>query len=429
MRIRLLVALLTVSSHALRADDWPQFQGPTRNSVWRETGIIERFDAPEVKIRWRVSLSNGYSGPTVANGRVYVTDRIVEPTEQERVHCFDWQTGRTLWTFAYERVYKGLSYPDGPRASVTVEDGRAYSLGSYGDLHCFEAATGKVLWRKDLQGEYKIKLPTWGITSAPLIERDLLILHIGGTDACVVALDKKSGQERWHALADPAAYAAPIVITQARQRVLVVWTADRVVGLDPPTGKLHWEQPFPRKMWPIGISTPMLSGDRLFLTSAIDGAMMMRLAGDKLAAEKTWQRKGPNDNQTDAIHSLISTPLFLGDYVYGIDAKGELRCLEAKTGDRLWENTTASRQGRFATAHLVQNGDRTWIFNDRGQLIIAKLSPQGFEEISRAQLIKPTRGQLNERDGVCWSPPAFANKHVFVRNDEELVCASLEKKE
>ncbi|MCS6860222.1 MAG: PQQ-like beta-propeller repeat protein [Abditibacteriales bacterium] len=422
-----LICCLSAWLTTARADDWPQWRGPHRDGVWRETGIIEKFDSPEIKIRWRVPISNGYSGPTVADGRVYVMDRIVEPTEQERVHCFDWQTGKRLWTFAYECVYEGIGYPDGPRASVTIDAGRAYALGAMGNLHCLDAVTGKVLWGKDLNAAYKIRMPIWGIAASPLIEGDLVIVHIGGSDnACLVAFDKRTGQERWRALNDRANYSSPIVITQAGKRVLICWTGDRVVGLDAASGQLYWEYPFPPVNMPLGVATPVVEKDRLFLCGFYDGSLMLRLLSDRPAVEKIWQRRGQNERSTDALHSIISTPLLMGDYIYGVDSYGELRCLDARNGDRLWENLDAVPRARWATIHFVRHGDRVWMFNERGQLIIGRLTPQGFDEISRAQLIKPTTGQLPQRGGVCWSHPAFAYKHVFARNDEELVCASLE---
>jgi outer membrane protein assembly factor BamB len=152
---------------------------------------------------------------------------------------------------------------------------------------------------------------------------------------------------------------------------------------------------------------------------------MLKLASDKLQVEQVWRRLGPNEQHTDSLHSIISTPYLHGDYVFGVDSYGELRCLDAQTGDRVWENLTATPKARWSTIHMVQNGDRTWMFNERGELIIAKLSSEGFEEISRAKLIEPTKAQLPQRGGVCWAHPAFAYKQVFARNDEELVCASL----
>lgn len=408
------------------ADDWPQWRGANRDGVWNETGLVERFEGPELKAAWRVPVSNGYSGPTVAKGRVYLTDRITEPTQQERVHCFDEKTGKSLWTHTYAAPYGGVGYPDGPRASVTVDGGKAYALGAVGHLNCYDAASGAVAWSKDLNALYRIRLPIWGIAGAPLIERDLVIVLIAGeTDACVVALDKNTGAERWRALPDRAAYVAPLIIQQAGKRVLLCRTGDRIVGLDPATGKLHWEYPYPARQMPIAISSPVMKGNLAFFTAFYDGALLLRLSQDRLAVEKVWQRVGQSENNTDALHSIISTPIILGDYVYGVDSYGELRCLDLMTGDRVWENRNAVPRARWANIHFVVNGDKVWMFNERGQLIIGRLTPKGYEEISRAQLIQPTTGQLPQRGGVCWAHPAYANQHVFVRNDSELICASL----
>ena len=175
-------------------DDWPQWRGSNRDGVWRETGIMQKFPRPQLDLLWRTPISNGYSGPTVANGRVYVTDRPAEPGGNERVLCLDAQTGRILWIKEYACSYAGLGYPDGPRASVAIDDGRAYSLGSMGHLRCHDAVTGELLWNKDPGKDYTIARVTWGISASPLVEGDLLIVQLGARpDACVVALDKRTG--------------------------------------------------------------------------------------------------------------------------------------------------------------------------------------------------------------------------------------------
>jgi outer membrane protein assembly factor BamB len=234
-------------------NDWPQWRGPNRDGNWTETGTVEKLPA-DLKVRWRVPLSNGYSGPTVAKGLVYVTDRVMEPKEIERVHCLDEKTGKTVWTHTYDCKYEGVSFPNGPRASVTVQDGRAYSLGSMGNLFCFDAAKGAIQWSKNLNAEYKIRMPDWGIAASPLIEGDLVIVFVSGSEnACVIAFDRKTGKEVWKALPDRATYSSPIVIEQAGKRVLVCWTAERLVGLDPQTGSVYWEQSFPaRSGAPVG---------------------------------------------------------------------------------------------------------------------------------------------------------------------------------
>lgn len=179
---------------------------------------------------------------------------------------------------------------------------------------------------------------------------------------------------------------------------------------------------------PIGIATPVVDGDRLFVTSFYDGSLMLRLRQDEIDAETIWKRSGRDEKNTDALHSIISTPLLEGEYIYGVDSYGELRCLEAATGDRIWEDQTATPRNRWSNIHFVRNGERIWMFNEMGELIISTLDSKGFHEISRARLIDPTPEQLSgngRRTGVCWAHPAFAHKHVFIRNDSEIICASL----
>ncbi len=414
-----------VGSSALRADDWPQWRGPTRDGVWHETGLVEKFDASHLKPRWRVPISSGYSGPTVADGRVFVTDRVAEPKQIERVHCFDWKTGEKIWSHAYDCEYRDVGYTAGPRASVTIDAGRAYSLGAMGHFFCFDAASGKILWKLDLDREYRIRMPIWGLAASPLIENDLVILQVGGENACLVALDKVTGKKRWRAMQDDASYAAPIVIEQAGRRVLVCWTGQHVAGLDPPTGKVLWAYPFPPSKMVLAISTPVVEGDHLFVTGFYDGSLMLRLNEKKPAVDKIWRRVGLDEQHTDSLQSLIGTPYMKDNYVYGVDSYGELRCLEGDTGDRVWEELPAGRKVRWFNIHMVENQDKIWMFNERGELAITRLSPKGYEEISKAKLIAPTREQLNERGGVCWSHPAFAYRHVFARNDEELLAADL----
>src|SRR5690606_28411172 len=169
----------------------------------------------------------------------------------------------------------------------------------------------------------------------------------------------------------------------------------------------------------------VLEQGRLFLTSFYDGSIMLEVPSDELSAKELWSRQGRDEQHTDSLHSIISTPYLEGDYVYGVDSYGEFRCLDAKTGERVWESLEPTPKSRWSTIHMVKNKDRMWMFNERGELVIARLSPQGYEEISRAKLIEPTQVQLAQRGGVCWSHPAYAGKHVFARNDEEIVCASL----
>ena len=409
------------------ADDWPQWRGSNRDGVWREKGIVRKLD--NLEVRWRTEVANGYCSPTVASGRVYLTDRLTKPDQVERVHCFNAADGEAVWSYSYECRYGKVGYPDGPRASVTIDDGRAYSLGTLGHLFCFDAAKGDVLWKKDLKAEYDVKVPIWGIAAAPLVEKGLLILHIGGENACLVALDKVTGEEKWRALDDRASYSAPIIIEQAGERVLVCWTGDSVSGLDPATGKLHWRESFTPTRMVLNIATPVFEDGYLFVSGFYDGSLLLKVEPHSLAVKRVWRRIGESERNTDSLHCCISTPVIEGHYIYGVDSHGELRCLDLQTGDRVWESLEAVPRDRWSNIHMVRHEDKIWMFNERGELIISKLSPDGFHEISRARIIEPTEGQLGSRGGVCWSHPAFAYKHIYARNDRELICIDLSQKE
>jgi outer membrane protein assembly factor BamB len=415
-----------------QAEDWPQWRGPQRNGTWQETGLVSQFPQKQLPRMWEVEIGSGYSGPTVANGRVYVMDRLTKPDQVERVLCFDADNGKLIWEHKYPCRYT-ISYTAGPRASVTIDDGLAYAVGAMGNFSCLNAESGESVWQIDLNQEYRLnendRMPIWGQTCSPLVYEKLVIVQAGAEDASVIAFDKKSGKEVWRALSDRGQYSSPVITQQAGHDVLVCWTGASVAGLDPASGKVHWQVAFPVSRMPIGCASPVIDGNRAFFTSFYDGSLMLELSQQELSARQVWKEVGPSEKETKALHSIISTPIILGDYIYGVDSYGELRCLDAKTGARIWEDLTAVPRARWSTIHFVKNDDNVWMFNERGELLITRVSPQGFEEISRASVIEPTTAQLGERGGVCWSHPAFAMRSIFARNDQKLVRVDLAEKE
>ena len=150
---------------------------------------------------------------------------------------------------------------------------------------------------------------------------------------------------------------------------------------------------------------------------------------DNMGIEHVWSQVGKSEKQTKGIQSIIGTPIWIDDHIYGVDSYGELRCLSAETGERIWTTDKAVPRSRWSTIHFVRNGNKDWMFNERGELILAELSFAGFKEISRAKLIEPTTTQLRQRGGVCWSHPAYANKCIFLRNDKEIICVNLANEE
>jgi outer membrane protein assembly factor BamB len=429
---------------SLRAEDWPQWLGPNRDSVWHETGIVEKFPPEGPPVRWRVNIGSGYSGPVVAKGRVYVMDRKLaadaskpaDPFERglvnggERVLCLNEADGKILWQHQYECAYT-VSYPAGPRAAPLVADGKLFTLGAEGNLFCLDAESGKVLWSRDFKKEFGIKAPMWGFAGHPLLEGNKLICLVGGPGSTLVAFDRNTGKEIWRALtAEEPGYSSPIVFRAGGKRQLILWQPEAADSLDPQTGQLFWSVPFKSRSG-LTVSTPRREGDLVFFTSFYNGSLMIRLDENKPAAAVLWRTEKSSETETTHLNSILCTPFLENGCVYGVCSYGQLRCLNALTGERIWETlratTSAGKPVRWGNAFLVKNGDRFFLFNELGDLIIARLTPKGYEEISRTHLLEP----INKDPGrpVVWSHPAFANRRVYARNDKEIVCASLAKKQ
>lgn len=413
-----VAALVVAFAGSGRADDWPQWRGPQRDGVWRETGILDRIPANGLTIRWRARVGNGYSGPVVANGCVFVSDHLYT-TEVERVLCFAEATGKPLWVHSYPCPYEDMEYGNGPRAAPTVHDGRVYAFGTKGHLVCLDAAKGDVIWKKEPK-ELKARIPQYGASAAPIVEGDLLIVCAGGTpDGTVMAFDRKTGVERWRALGDRPAYSAPIVVTAGGARQLIVWTADSIASLEPATGKVFWQVPWKATFDPAQmVASPVLHKDMLlFLGAWSRGSKMLKLDAAKPAATVFWETSSKPTTS-------ISTPQFTDEkHFYGVLLDGNLACLDAESGDQVWATTEPTVKNR-GNAHFTANGDRTFLFNQSGHLILAKLTPKGYQELGRTLLVEPTAG-YRPSGPLTWAHPAYANKCVFARNDRELVCASL----
>ena len=439
----LLFALLTSCVPAARGDDWPQWMGPARDGVLRETGLVKSIPPAGLPVKWRAEVKGGYSGPAVADGRVYLMDYERREGEvantpndrttlagQERVLCLDAATGRLLWKHDYDCPY-AISYASGPRCTPTVADGKVYTLGAEGNLFCLDAATGRVIWSKDFKKDYSAPTPLWGFCGHPLVDGNRLVCLVGGEGSVAVAFDKDTGRELWRALsASESGYCPPSIIESAGVRQLMIWDADKLNSLDPATGTVLWSQPL-KPAYGMSIMAPRVAatprGQVLFASGIGRVGALYTLAADKPGASVAWR-----GDPKSAVYCANSTPFIAGDTLYGCDCEtGFLTAVDLATGKRLWETgepTLGDRRGRHGTAFLVRQGDavgddRTWLFSETGDLILARLTPAAYEELGRAHLVAPTNECFGRE--VVWSHPAFAGRCIFVRNDRELVCVSL----
>jgi outer membrane protein assembly factor BamB len=409
--------------------------GPNRDGVYAESGVVGEIPPAGLEVLWRAPVGLGYSGPAVAEGRVFVTDYVLQSGTStnnpggrdkmegtERVLCLDASSGELLWKYEYSRPYD-LSFPNGPRATPTVDGDRVYSLGAEGDLLCLDTKTGALVWQKQLKEEYNTESPIWGFAAHPLVEGNLLYTLAGGEGSAVVALDKKTGSEVWSALTtSDIGYCPPMIYEVGGKQQLIVWHSESLNALDPSSGEVYWSYPL-QPRYGMSIAAPQLNGNLLFASGIGETSAMLELDDAGKPKQSLWDGK-----PKVGIYSGSATALFEDDAIYGSDCgSGAFIAVDPKNGNRYWETfeltTGGERRASHGTSFVVRRGDRHFIFTETGDLVIAKLSPEGYQELGRMHVLEPTGSWANR--SVVWSHPAFADGCMFARNDKELVCLSL----
>jgi outer membrane protein assembly factor BamB len=416
-----------------QAEDWPHWMGPNRDNVWTISKPPTRFEPGSLKPVWSAPVAGGYSGPAVVGDRLYVTDLVTKANAKvdnfgrkpfegtERVLCLDSKTGNEIWKKEYPVQY-AISYPAGPRCTPIVDGESLYTLGAEGDLYCFNAKDGAVLWSKKLKEEYKSESALWGYAAHPLIDGDKLITLAGRDGSQTVCLNKKTGKEIWRfGTAPEQGYSPPSIITAGGVRQLILPNPEAVNSVDPETGKLYWTLPYKADNGSI-IMRPVQAGKYLFIGGYSDKNLLIELDEQKPQAKTVWR-----DQAKKAISPVNVQPMAIGDVVYGLDQSGEMIAFKIATGERLWVTSkpVSKRPQGSGTAFIVRAGDLFYLFNESGELVLAKMSPAGYEEISREKIIEPTNNAFGRE--VVWCAPAFANGCLYVRNDEKLICVPLTK--
>lgn len=388
------------------AEDWPQWQGPRRNSTWNPPTDRKALPLTQLQPLWSARLYPGYSGVSVAQDQVITLDRPTEPADHERIVCFDARTGKQLWQFAYHAPYGKLDYPKGPRAAPTIHDGRVYSLGAVGHFHCLDAAAGTPLWSKDLVRDLGAVISTWGFASAPLIHEQLVIVHAGvPNNGCYIAFDRITGQERWRAGADPLGYGTPILAQAANRLQLIAWTPEHVLGLAPEDGSELWRVPY-KVTYGVSIATPLVADDIALVCGYWEGSKAIRLGPSPRDAQLLWE-------ENRFLRGLMAPPLYRDRHVYLLDKQHGLVCFELASGKKIWtDDNKITPRDRNPHASLVWLGDTPEILalNTPGELVHARLSPAGYEELGRSKLV-----------GETWAHPAFAGDACYARDDQQLV--------
>ncbi|MCA9191910.1 MAG: PQQ-like beta-propeller repeat protein [Planctomycetales bacterium] len=424
-----------------KADDWPQWLGPNRDGVYREAGIVESIPDEGLPICWRVSIGKGYSGPAVAQDKVVVTDYVVESgtstnnpggkdeiSGRERILCLDVSTGEMLWKHEYPCSYN-MSFANGPRATPTIQDGLVYVLGAEGNLTCLSLADGQVVWSKQLNIDFDGETPFWGHAAHPLVRGDLLYVLTGGMDHLVVALDRNTGEEIWHALSsEEMGYCPPTIISVDGREQLLIWHATSLNSLDPDTGSLNWTYPLAPR-YGMAIAAPRLFGRLLYVCGIGETAAMIELDASGQPARTLWTGKPKM-----GLYAGNGTPLFADGMILGADCGvGFFAAIDPADGRQFWTTfeltTGGDRRASHGTAFVVshqpygQLTNRFFLFAETGELIDAELTRESYKVRGRMRILEPT-GTWDNRN-IVWSHPAFSQQKIFARNDQEIVCVDL----
>ena len=384
--------------------DWATWRGPNADGTWPDAPAIATDGSLELS--WRKQIGGGYSGVTVTGGRVFTMDLEGEaPDTMERILSFDAETGELLFSVSYPADYEGLQYASGPRASVTIADGRAYTLGANGNIHCIDAQSGKVIWSIDSVAELQAERPTWGFAAAPVIWKDSVIFHIGVTGGSYVAFDKDTGREIWRGPDDPAGYATPVFTHQEDRVLMIGWTPKHIVALDPDSGKTIWKSPYDVTSG-VSIATPLVHDGIVLAAGYWQGSKAIRISDGSLAWENNEYLRG-----------LMSQGFARDGVAWLLDKESGLNCFDLKSGGKFWDDDhqfTPTDRNPQATFVRIGDSDAFLVLNANGELIHATIDREGITEHWREQLI-----------GKTWAHPAYQGEHVFARDDRSIVRARL----
>ncbi|MES2596764.1 MAG: PQQ-binding-like beta-propeller repeat protein [Verrucomicrobiota bacterium] len=377
--------LLILSSAALMAEDWPVWRGPARDGIsaekdWKISG--------EPKTLWEAEVGLGFSTFVVAQGRILTTGHA---DDKDTVWCLDAVTGKEIWKHEYPADLGDKYYEGGTSNTPTIDGDRVYHLSRWGDLFCFEAATGKIVWQKNVQKETEANIPDWGFAGAPLVQDNLLILNVGKAG---LAVHKTTGKIVWKSDVDAAGYSTPFPYTRGGKKLIIVSAGDSYTAVQAKDGTPIWTHEWNTR-YGVNASDPILSDDKLFISTGYNkGCTLLKLTDSQ--PEKVWESK--------VLKNQFNSSVLIDGYLYGIDgdqnSRCSLKCVKLEDGKVAWEEKSVG----FGS--LIAADGRLIILTEKGELVIAKTSSEGFEEITRAQVL----------NGRCWSSPVLANGRLYVRN-------------
>lgn len=414
--------------------DWPTLLGPTHDNVSPEKGVLTAWPKDGLRKVWECELGIGYAPPVVAAGKLFHFDRPPDETGQPgpncRLTCRDALTGKFLWKFEYPTDYEDrYNYESGPRACPVVDGDRVYIHGPEGMLVCVKVEDGKEVWRCDTRAKYHFQQNFFGAGSVPLVDGDLLIVPVGGSErgprpfdfrmvkpngTAIVGFDKKTGAVKYAKGDELASYSSPVIATVGGKRTGLYFARAGLLGFDPQTGDPRFHFKWRAKdEESVNAANPVVIGDRVFLSECYAvGSALVEVKGDAVKAVWTDLDK---DREDKALLCHWNTPIHHAGFVYGCSGRhtedAELRCVELATGDVKWSKKTRVRSTLLmADGHFVCLGET-------GRLSLFKVSAAKYDEVAGYD--------VPELSFPCWAPPVLSHGLLYVRGKGRLVCLEL----
>jgi outer membrane protein assembly factor BamB len=392
--------------------DWPQWRGPDRTGISKETGLLKSWPSEGPALVWKsTGRGGGYGSPAVVGGRVFGSGYR---GEDEFVWALDTKDGKEIWSVRTKAADRKVSYPEGPRATPTIDGELLFTLGAGGNLVCLETATGKQRWQKEFKSEFGGRMMSgWGFSESPLVDGDKVICTPGGSRGTIVALNKKTGEVLWQTrdFSDRAAYASIVVAEIGGVKQYVQLTGENVVGIAPNDGKVLWRAA--RHGETAVIPTPIVHDNHVFVTSGYGiGCNLFKISADggTFKAEEVYANKDMVNHHGGVV--------LIGEHLYGhSDSKRGWVCMEFKTGKVVWTNRGVGKGAvSFADGMLYTRGE-----SGAGPIVLVEATPTGYKENGRFN--QPDRSNKNS-----WPHPVIANGKLFLRDQDVLLCYDIKTK-
>jgi outer membrane protein assembly factor BamB len=406
--IKNLISFLSVgASLALfsRADDWPQWRGPTRDGISQEKGWLDQFPNQGPPIAWKTNAGLGFSSIIVGNGKAFTAGHA---NGTDTLFCFDALTGKEIWKQSYPSELGDKFFEGGTTGSPTLDGDRLYWLSRWGDLYCCDATSGKIIWNRQLVKEAQVRVPSWGFTGAPTVYKNLLILNVGEAG---MALDKETGKVVWKSDGETdAGYSTPLPVTRGDKNEIWLGNGAAYLSVVPETGKKIWSIKW-LTQYGVNAADPIPYGDKVFIASGYGKGCALYTPPATADADpvEIWKNR--------VLRSQLNGAVLIDKHLYGVDgdanSRAQLKCVEIETGKQAWA------QPEFGTGGIVIADGKIIALSAKGELMIAPVSTDGFKPIAHAQVL----------GGLCWTAPVLANGLVYCRNSHgDIVAVDLRKK-